>query len=68
MVKGAERDLSGNEKRPYLTFKRKEIEKKIMMLGIQKPSKYPQKRTQVWMKTYLCWRKTELKQSYIPII
>jgi len=26
------------------------------------------KRTQVWMKTYLCWRKTELKQSYIPII
>lgn len=34
----------------------------------QKPSRCQQKRTQVWMKTYLCWRKTELKQSYIPII
>ena len=37
-------------------------------VGPQKLSKYQQKRTQVWMKTYLCWRKTELKQSYIPII
>ena len=52
--KGSERDFSGNEKRLNLIFKRKEIEKEIMMLGIQKLSKCPQKRTQVWMKTYLC--------------
>lgn len=68
MDKGAERDFSGNEKRLNLIFKRKEIEKEIMMLGIQKPSRCQQKRTQVWMKTYLCCGKTELKQSYIPII
>ncbi len=68
MVKGAERDLSGNEKRPNLTFKRKEIERERMALSTQKPSRCPQKRTQVWMKTYLCYGKTELKQSYIPII
>ena len=42
--------------------------KERMALGTQKLSRCQQKRTQVWMKTYLCWRKTELKQSYIPII
>ena len=51
-----------------------DIKKKINRKGkngVEHPKAFEvstKKRTQVWMKTYLCWRKTELKQSYIPII
>lgn len=54
MIKGVERHLKGNEKQLALTLKRKKIERERMVLSTQKPSRCQQKRTQVWMKTYLC--------------